>query len=318
MLPFVDDFTSLPLPHVFCSRSRSSGLPALFGLGHADSGRSNAKVKDAAVQEAQQIRKLAEEGARSGAYLYPFRGIYYLATHKDLYKPLFAKLTPTLGLGAVVTTLMFLFTYLPQVAVLVFTSGPLAALTTILLVLSESSTLTMVLSRALLIEDSLVDTFDGTLIAQGQSTLVQKQRQVKSGAASDAVARLGKLVSKPFAKFTPQAIVRYLMYLPLNLIPVVGTVAFVILQGRKNGPSAHSRYFQLKGMTQTQKEEHVEERKGAYTSFGIAATLLEMIPIAGIFFAFSNTCGAALWASDMENKKTSVAPQLREETKKAA
>lgn len=162
---------------------------------------------------------------------------------------------------------MFLFTYVPQVAVLVFTSGPLAALTTILLVLSESSTLTMVLSKALLIDDSLVDTFDGTLIAQGQTTLVQKERQVKGGAAGDAIARLGKLVSKPFAKFTPQALVRYFMYLPLNLIPVVGTVMFVILQGKKNGPGSHSRYFQLKGMTKTQKEEYVQERQGAYTRY---------------------------------------------------
>lgn len=151
----------------------------------------------------------------------------------------------TLGIG--VTTFMFAFTYLPQVAIQFFTSGPLAALTTVLLVLSESSTLTMVLSKTFLIEDSLIDTFDGTLIARGQSELVAKQRQVKSGGAGDAIARLGKLVSKPFARFTPRAVVRYFMYLPLNFIPVVGTVVFVLLQGKRNGPGAHARYFQLKG-----------------------------------------------------------------------
>lgn len=190
-----------------------------------------------------------------------------MATHKDLYKPLLSRLAPTLSLGLGITTFMFLFTYLPQVAVLVFTSGPLAALTTILLVLSESSTLTMVLSKALLIEDSLIDTFDGTLIAKGQPQLVQQERQVNSGRAGDAIARLGKLVSKPFAKFTPQALVRYFMYLPLNLIPVVGTIAFVVLQGRKNGPNANSRYFQLKGMNSSQKDKFVEERQGAYTGY---------------------------------------------------
>ena len=134
-----------------------------------------------------------------------------------------------------------LFTYLPQLAVLVFTSGPIAALTTILLVLSESSTLTMVLSKALLIEDSLIDTFDATLVAKGQTALVEKDRQVKSSGFGDAVSRLGKLASKPFAKFTPKAIVRYFMYLPLNFIPFVGTAMFVILQGKRFGPNAHSR-----------------------------------------------------------------------------
>jgi len=175
------------------------------------------------------------------------------------------KLAPTLTLGLGITTFMFLFTYLPQVAVLVFTSGPLAALSTILLVLSESSTLTMVLSKTLLIEDSLIDTFDGTLIAQGETALVAKERQIKSGgAAGEAIARLGKLMGKPFAQFTPTALVRYFMYLPLNFVPVVGTVAFVVLQGRRYGPQAHARYFQLKGMSRLQREKHVEERQGAY------------------------------------------------------
>ena len=57
-------------------------------------------------------------------------------------------------------------------------------------------------------------------------------------------------------------------------------------------------------MSQTQREEYVEARRGAYTGFGIAAALLEMVPVAGILFAFTNTCGAALWASDLEGKTT--------------
>jgi hypothetical protein len=77
--------------------------------------------------------------------------------------------------------------------------------------------------------------------------------------------KLGKIMSKPFAKFTPTAIIRYLMYLPLNFIPVVGTAMFVILQGRRFGPSAHARYFQLKKMNNRQREEFIERRKAAYT-----------------------------------------------------
>jgi len=51
-------------------------------------------------------------------------------------------------------------------------------------------------------------------------------------------------------------------------------------------------------------------------SFGIPATLLEIVPIAGIFFAFTNTCGAALWAADLESTGT-TAPGLKEQAKKA-
>ena len=56
------------------------------------------------------------------------------------------------------------------------------------------------------------------------------------------------------------------------------------------------------------------------TSFGIAAVLLELVPIASIFFAFTNTVGAALWAADIENGNTTkegTAPRLREQAKKA-
>lgn len=81
------------------------------------------------------------------------------------------------------------------------------------------------------------------------------------------MARLGKLMKKPFMRFTPKAIIRYLMYLPLNFVPVVGTVIFLVLQGRKTGPMSHARYFQLKKMSAHQQSEFVEQRRGAYTRY---------------------------------------------------
>ena len=151
----------------------------------------------------------------------------------------------------------------PQLAVMAFTSGPLAVLSAGLLVLSESSTLITLLSKTFLIEDALVDTFDGTLVSKNTTDLVSGGRQIKSG--GDSIAKLGKLVKKPFVKFTPKAIIRYVMYLPLNFIPVVGTVIFVILQGKRSGPAAHTRYFQLKEWNSSQREKHIEEYRAAYT-----------------------------------------------------
>ena len=54
-------------------------------------------------------------------------------------------------------------------------------------------------------------------------------------------------------------------------------------------------------------------------SFGVAAVLLELVPVASILFAFTNTVGAALWAADMEKGNVTAdgtAPQLQEKTKK--
>jgi hypothetical protein len=171
----------------------------------------------------------------------------------------------SLGLG--ITVFMFVVTYVPQAAVLTIFNGPLAFVTTVLLVLSESSTIFNVLSKNFLIDDALIDTFDGTLMSRNQTTLVAKERAVKSG--SDPIAKLGKLAAKPFAKFAPSAIIRYFMYLPLNFIPIIGTVMFVILQGRKFGPAAHARYFQLKQMNKKEKDQFVERRKAAYARYAL-------------------------------------------------
>ncbi|KAI4748646.1 hypothetical protein E4T50_01074 [Aureobasidium sp. EXF-12298] len=275
------------------------------------------KVKETVREEAQRVAELAQDAAQSGAYLYPIRGIFYFLSKRELWKPFASKLLPTIALGITTLASVFFFGYLPQAAILTVFNGPLAAVNAALLCLNESSTIFNTLSKTFLVEDSLIDTFDGTLVAKGESELVSRERKV--GRGGDAIGRLGKLVSKPFAKFAPSAIIRYVMYLPLNFIPVVGTVMFILLQGKRAGPAAHSRYFQLKGMSKAKQEEWIQKRQGAYTGFGTVATLLELVPIAGVFFAFTNTTGAALWAADLEsrsNENQSTA-QLRDQSKKA-
>ena len=146
-----------------------------------------------------------------------------------------------------------------------FTSGPIAAFSAALLTLSESSTLLNLVCKNFVVGDALVDTFDGTLLSQNCEGLVADGRVVNPG-RGDSIARLGKVLKRPFERFTPTALVRYVMYLPLNFIPVVGTVIFVAVQGKRGGPAAHDRYFQLKGWPKGEKEKWVEKNRGAYTS----------------------------------------------------
>lgn len=73
----------------------------------------------------------------------------------------------------------------------------------------------------------------------------------------------------------------------------------------KSGPSCHARYFQLKGFDKTKRSEFVAKRRGAYTAFGTVAMALNLIPIVSMFFQLSTAVGAALWASDIENKSGS-------------
>jgi len=267
---------------------------------------ATAKAKEVAVEDFYKVKGLATSAAKSGAYLYPIKGIFYYLSHRSLWKPLLSKLAPTVILSLGVVSFVFIFTYLPQLAVLVFVNGPLAAFSTVLLCLSESSTIITFLSKNFLIQDALVDTFDGVMVARNLIAVLSEGRQLKSGNSNDPMSKLGKMLKSPFEKFTPKAFIRYVMYLPLNFIPVVGTVMFVLLQGKTRSNSVHTRYFQLKNWSGSQREAWLKENTAPYTAFGTVATLLELIPVASIFFSFTNTVGAALWAADIENEGTTM------------
>lgn len=168
---------------------------------------------------------------------------------------------------------MFLFTYLPQVALLTFTSGPLAPISAALLVLSESSSITTFLSRTFLLRTAFADTFDATLLAKDQNGLVARGREIRAtgtgAAGTDPMAKLGKMLKRPFeGSFTPgRALVRSVVLLPLNFVPVVGTLVYVVVQGKKIGPVAHERYFQLKGFDEVRREQWVGRFRGGYTRY---------------------------------------------------
>jgi uncharacterized protein involved in cysteine biosynthesis len=280
---------------------------------------AQAKAREVAKEDLDKAKVLFNDATKSGSFLYPIKGIFYFLSHRSLWRPLASRILPTLGLSVGVIVSMFTFTYVPQLAMLVFVNGPLAVFTTVLLILSESSTIISLLSRNFLLQDALLDTFDGTLVSRDASNIVSEGRQLKSGA--DPMAKLGKVLKSPFAKFSPKALVRYVMYLPLNFIPVVGTVIFIIVQGRTRGWTVHDRYFQLKKWSASQREQWLKEHTGAYSGFGTVATLLELVPFANILFSFTNTVGAALWAADLEKKENAMtsgtAPGLRETAKKA-
>ncbi|GJN67495.1 hypothetical protein PLICBS_001521 [Purpureocillium lilacinum] len=281
-------------------------------------GSVGEKAQQVLKEDYDKARTLAFDALKSRAYLYPIKGIFYFLTHRSLWKPFTSRLAPYIGLSVSVIGGMFAFTYLPQLAVLVFVNGPLAVFSTVLVVLNESSTIVNIVARNWFLQEALLDTFDGTLIARNNTAMVSEGREVKSG--SDPMARLGRILKSPFDKSSITALVRYVIHLPLNFIPVVGTVIFIVLQGRARGKRVHGRYFQLKKWSARQREDWLEKHTGPYTSFGLVATLLEMIPVVSIFFTYTNTVGAALWAADIEAMNTSMtddtAPTLREAAKK--
>ncbi|KAF9955868.1 hypothetical protein BGZ72_003314 [Mortierella alpina] len=95
----------------------------------------------------------------------------------------------------------------------------------------------------------------------------------------------------------------WLVTLPLNFVPVLGPMAFCYINGRARSPYVHRRYFDMKEMTQQERDEWITARKSQYTTFSVIAQGLELIPFVGILFGFTNTIGAALWAADLERQQ---------------
>ncbi|KAI1316120.1 hypothetical protein EDD11_010434 [Mortierella claussenii] len=95
-------------------------------------------------------------------------------------------------------------------------------------------------------------------------------------------------------------ILLWFVTLPLNFVPVVGPLVFCYINAKARVQDVHRRYFDLKEMTVDQRKDWVKARETDYKMFAFVSQALELIPVLGIFFGFTNSIGAALWASDLE------------------
>lgn len=121
--------------------------------------------------------------------------------------------------------------------------------------------------------------------------------------APDAVKALGKPTSS--AVYTPWSVkqmVELVVFLPLNLIPVVGTPAFILITGSRLGKLAHHRWFQLRGLNKQETKAEIRKRSWEYLWFGTVAMVLELIPVLSLFFLLTTTAGAAMFAARLEEE----------------
>ncbi|KAF3934076.1 hypothetical protein ABW19_dt0205970 [Dactylella cylindrospora] len=269
------------------------------------------RVKSVIKKEAHQALEVSKDAAESGSYMYPLEGIYHFLRHPSLQQPLWRHILPTIFLSAATISIMFFVAYIPQVAILALVDGPIAFVNAAMLVLSESSTLILLISKWWWIEDAAIEVFDAVLVQQNQTALVAAGRELKPTSSGDPLSKLGKRLKKPWGDSFTKSIVRYLVLLPLNFIPIFGTAVFLVLNARNVGPAQHARYFQLKGFSDTERSDFVKRNQGAYVGFGLTCVLLNLIPVVNIVFAFTHTVGAALWAVRLEKQEESQGKKIQ-------
>ncbi|KAF9581541.1 hypothetical protein BGW38_001410 [Lunasporangiospora selenospora] len=106
----------------------------------------------------------------------------------------------------------------------------------------------------------------------------------------------------------------WMLTLPLNFVPLLGPMAFCYINGRARSQYVHRRYFDMKEMTQQEREDWIKTHRSQYTTFGVLAQGLELIPFVGILFGFTNTIGSALWARDFEQQQNELRKNKMRET----
>jgi uncharacterized protein involved in cysteine biosynthesis len=114
---------------------------------------------------------------------------------------------------------------------------------------------------------------------------------------------LGKPTTR--AEYQPWSltqIAELIFFLPLNLIPYVGTPAFIMITGARLGKLSHHRWFKLKGLDKKAMKKELSIRAWEYQWFGTVAMIFELIPILNFFFLLTSTAGAALWVVRIEER----------------
>ncbi|KAI3319859.1 hypothetical protein HD806DRAFT_508138 [Xylariaceae sp. AK1471] len=239
---------------------------------------------------------------------YPLRGIYYFLRHPAFYPLFLGRLLPLSIISTLVYMILFIFAFPPQLLFLAIFHGRAAWLNAIVLVLGEGLVIIQGLFEGFFVDECRVDVFDATLINEDLESLIAPHRLLFPD-APNAVKKLGKPTSA--AVFQPWSliqIVELIVCLPLNLIPYVGTPAFLIITGTRLGTFAHYRWFELRGLNKKERKLAIRNRKWDYTWFGTVAMILELVPILSFFFLLTSTAGSAMWAAKLE-KRMRVPPE---------
>ena len=235
--------------------------------------------------------------------------MYYFLVHPYFW-PLFrARLVPIVLLSTFIVANLFIWTYLPQVAFLAIFHGPAAWLNATFLVLGEGAAIVALFFEAFFVDETMVDVFDAVMVNEGLADLIGRARVLDEN-APNAVKMLGKPTKNAvYSPFSLRQIIEFIVFLPVNLIPIVGVPVFLLLTGYRAGPFQHWRYFKLLELSKKERLQFVKKRKMKYTWFGTVALLLQLVPVLSMFFLLTTAAGSALWAARIEK-----AARARDET----
>ncbi|KAG1690185.1 hypothetical protein DVH05_028392 [Phytophthora capsici] len=226
---------------------------------------------------------------------YVVQGLAYFAAHPRLWLKLLCPLLLTLIIGIASVVVLFSVALMPQVEGLedAGVTKWLSWLLAILLVLIEIFLVTLIFN--LIIMGEYQDkVFEEVMAARGFKEMVEnEERHASCARACRSCCRVSLWLR----------LILLILTLPLNLLPIIGSILYAWLNGTILAWEYHLLYFEFKNFSYGQQKAFIKEHKVQYSSFGMQALLMEMIPGVGSLFVFTNTCGAALMAANLEEEE---------------
>ncbi|GMF34771.1 unnamed protein product [Phytophthora fragariaefolia] len=226
---------------------------------------------------------------------YVVQGLAYFATHPRLWLTTLCPLLLTLLVAIASVVALFSAALVPQADGLEDAGVPewLAWLLAVMLVLVEIFLVTLIYNLVIMgcYQDKV---FEQVMLARGFKDLVEdEERHAGCARACRSCCRVSLWLR----------LVLLVLTLPLNLLPIVGSVIYAWLNGTILAWEYHLLYFEFKNYSYSQQKAFIHEHKAEYSSFGMQALLMEMIPGVGSIFVFTNTVGAALFAAHLEEQE---------------
>mmetsp|Transcript_6228 Transcript_6228/g.9021 ORF Transcript_6228/g.9021 Transcript_6228/m.9021 type:complete len:241 (+) Transcript_6228:165-887(+) len=217
-------------------------------------------------------------------FLYPVQGGCYLLTHPKLWKRIFCVVL--LGLFVTVSILALLLTVALAPQALALGGMPWSWVLAFVAVLIEATVAAVIALKC--------------VTSRCQKTLFVEIMK-EEGRWTDEMIEPSMMKDLNPCKWGTFVVI---ITAPLNFIPVVGTVVFAIINSPWKSQDYMEMYMDALQMDEKSQKEEIFGKSfciNDHVKFGTVCFLLEVVPVLGpSLFAFTNACGAALWACQME------------------
>lgn len=187
------------------------------------------------------------------------------------------------------------------------TLGPLGVILGHIQWVLQTNAITSIICRNIILTHLGNQIFDITLYLNGQTEFLNRAKFIKYNKNDNG--SFFKAFSENWQITIPLLMIHCIRKMSiitiltlLSLIPLLGPIVTNQLLSGRRAFSYMGRYFTLKGGSAKENKDFQYEHLGLFFTFGMAAGLLEFVPLFSVITIISNTIGAAKWSIDLIKK----------------